>query len=114
MNSGSRTSLNKANMGDKKKKVVTMASLHSRGQKTVERSNINKSTIPVNAQYKPIVKRLGGKSIIVTPLSDIKPIIIVIPKTSYPVSSKMEIIAKLLKKIPIKDIRRIGSDILDD
>ena len=65
--------------------------------------------------HRPIVKRIGMKDIVITPQSEITPIVIeASPNHIRYISPQQRKIANLLKKMPFADIRRIGIDILDE
>lgn len=112
---GNRTFPNLPNTGSNKRKIaLSLASRRDKVLNMVAKSKSPKLTNLTNDKYRPVIKPLGGKNIILTPISEIDPIVIDAPTTVSKVSRKKKRLAKLLKKIPIADIRRIGFDILDE
>lgn len=111
-----RTSQNTSKKGVKAKKVINLLDhrdkkhiIYAVGHRVLTQDK--KSA----ARYSPVVKKLGKRNIVITPLSEINPIVFeASPRIAGTISPNKKRIAKWLKKMPFADIRRIGYDILDE
>lgn len=104
-----------SNKGDKKKEIINLATFRDR-----KKQNTISVFVPKGTKAKTETgygyKMVGENKIILAPLSGIEAIVIESPTLSSQIetSPKLKRLAKILKTIPIAEIRRIGIDILDE
>lgn len=104
-------------VGTKKKKITTLSELHNHKQDVITLTSrvIIQQKKRTGPAHRPVVKRIGMKDIVITPQSEITPIVIeASPNLIRKISPQQRKIAKLLKRMPFADIRRIGIDILGE
>lgn len=104
-------------MGLKKEKKPMSIKLHNNKQDVITLTSrvLLQQKKRTGLVHKPIVKRIGMKDIVITPQSEISPIVIeASPILIRKISPQQRKIAKLLKRMPFADIRRIGIDILGE
>lgn len=103
--------------GLKKKKTARLSELQDHKQNVVTLSSrvITLQKKRISPLYKPEIKRLGMKDIVITPLKEITPIVVdASPDHVRNISPRQVRFAKMLKRMPFADIRRIGADILGE
>lgn len=104
-------------MGLKKKKITTLAELQNHKQPVITLTSrvITQQKKKTGIVHRPVVKRIGMKDIVITPQSEITPIVIeASPNHIRAISPQQRKIARFLKSMPFADIRRIGIDILGE
>lgn len=105
-------------VGTKKGKKTTLSERPDHKQKVITLTSrvLIQQKKRTSLAHRPIVKRIGMKDIVITPLSEITPIVIEASPnlTTRRISLQRRKIANLLKRMPFADIRRIGIDILGE